>query len=273
MKDYIHPFMLADHSSNGRFVQLKDSATSILKSHNYPDYISSILSDLMIISCFLGQNLKNQGIITVQIRCNDGVLKLAVAEYSYGGNIRACANFDQENKRKPTFQELVGSAQMLITVESGGEKYQGIIDISEGIAESFKNYLEQSEQIKSEVLISSSVEYIFDEPVYKASGLIIKKMPNKSLDSEDDWERISFFVNSIKPEELTSNDSDEILRRLFHSDGVISYEKLPVHFKCRCSREKMEMAINSIPKEELESYKINGKISIKCEFCLNEELF
>jgi molecular chaperone Hsp33 len=276
MKDFIQPFMIQDHSANGRYVVLEDSITKILNLHAYPNFVANILSELGIISCFLGQNLKKDGIITTQIRSSDGIIKIAVAEFSFGGSIRAYSSYneDTDSNYNYSFQEIIGNGQLLVNIESGDERYQGIIELkNEGISKSFENYLQMSEQIKSEVKIFTDTQNIYDEIKFKACGIILKKLPEHSSLTEDNWDKFSAYINSLTKEEVINNSCDEILKRLFHSDGVIIYDPLRVKFSCRCSREKMEKALNSIPENELENYKIDGKIQIKCQFCNKEEKF
>jgi molecular chaperone Hsp33 len=275
MTDFIQPFMIEDHSANGRYVMLKNSITEILSLHQYPDFISKIILELSVISCFLGQNLKKDGVITTQIRSNDGLIKLAVSEFTFGGDLRACATHQEyKDNKNYSFRDIVGSGQFLVNIESGDERYQGIIELKDdGIAKSFENYLEMSEQIKASVRIFTEIQNIYDEIKYKASGIILKKLPEHSNITEDNWDKFSAYINSLTSEEVMNNDCDEILRRLFHSDGVIIYDPSSVRFICRCSRQKMEAAIESIPKSEIDNYKIDGKLVIKCQFCNREESF
>jgi molecular chaperone Hsp33 len=38
-------------------------------------------------------------------------------------------------------------------------------------------------------------------------------------------------------------------------------------FGCRCSRERAERVVRSIPPEERQDLKIDGRIVVTCEFC------
>ncbi len=275
-KDFILPFMISDHSANGRIVSLDESLSKIIFLHNYPDKISELLSELLVISCFLGQNLKKDGIVTCQIQQGRGAIKLMVAEYMFGGNIRGYASFEEEKITDTTiFLDLVKDAKLVVTVESGEEKYQGIINLDEeNLTQAFTKYLLQSEQIDSILLIESGIKYIFDEKITAARGIILKKMPQTAnADPEDAWLKYKHFLGSISQSELIETEATELLRRLFHADGVLLFDQTPLHFKCRCSREKMENILKTIPDEEKESLKIDGKILIKCQFCSNEEIF
>lgn len=275
-KDFILPFMISDHSANGRIVSLDATIQKITSLHNYPDKISELLAQLIVISCFLGQNLKKDGIITCQIQQGRGAVKLMVAEYMFGGHIRGYASFDEGGiTEKTIFTDLVRDAILVVTVESGDEKYQGIINLDEeNLTKAFTKYLLQSEQIDSILLISTSLKYIFDEKIIASRGIILKKMPkNDNISPDDNWNRYKHFINSVSEPELMETDEVELLSRLFHADGVLLFDKTKIEFKCRCSREKMENILKTIPDNEKEDLKIDGKISIKCQFCSHEENF
>ena len=271
--DFVLPFMLENGLAQGRVESLEKSITQILSQHEYPDIISQNLSELILITTFLGQNLKSEGVITSQIQSKDGIVKLLVAEYTYPGMIRGYASFDQNvNLENIEFSKIFADAQLVVTHESGESKYQGIIAInSESISSSFSSYIENSEQIKSVVKNALVSTNIFDDKKYKASGIMLKKMPSDH--DEDEWNRLEHFMNSISSEELLNTEAEELLQRLFHADGVLVFEKNDILFKCKCSREKMENALSAIPEDEKESLKIDGKISIKCQFCSREEFF
>ncbi len=271
--DFIIPFMISSGSANGRIVNLEDSITQILQQHEYPINVSNLLSELLAMSCLLGSSLKNDGLITCQIQSDDAPIKFLVAEYSYGGDIRGHAGFDKDNKniRNAGFSELVGKSKLLVTVESGNEKYQGIIDLSAGnLTKSFEKYLEKSEQIKSLVRISTKTE---NNQITRCQGIILRKMPGTKHEIEEDWERFEHFINTVSEKELAETPAEILLHNLFHADEVLTYEEIKIKFQCRCNREKMEKAIEAIPMNERGTLMVDGKILVKCEFCSKIEGF
>jgi len=274
--DFILPFMVSDHSANGRIVKLEDSISEILHKHEYPSNISNLLAELLTASCLLGSNLKNEGIITCQLQSKDSLIKLLVAEYSYGGNIRGHASFDPKSEAitDASFAELIGKSKLLVTLESGIERYQGIIDLTEDcLTKSLEKYLEKSEQIDSIVRIATKTKIVEGKEKVICGGMILKKMPKIGLGIEDNFERFRYFVKTVSDEELIEIQSDKLLMNLFHSDGVLTYEETKVKFQCRCSRAKMEKSIDAIPVNEREMLKIDGKILVQCEFCNKIEEF
>lgn len=275
-KDFILPFMISNHCANGRIVTLNDSIGKIIIAHDYPEPVSKLLTELLIITCFLGQNLKTEGTITCQVQSNDGAIRLLVSEFMYGGGIRGYAGFDHENfiSKEYNLKELIGSAQLVVTYDTKEHKYQGIIELEkESLAKSFEEYLEKSDQIKAVVSIATEISNVLDDKTISSAGIILTKMPTSYEDAEDDWIKYTHFINTITQDELLKIEPEELLRRLFHDDGVLVYDQTPINFKCRCTREKMENALNAIPHEEKEDLRIDGEIIIKCQFCSKEEKF
>ena len=83
-------------------------------------------------------------------------------------------------------------------------------------------------------------------------------------------------MQSAKDGEILSPNLSisDLLYRLFHEEGVRIYDKIPVTHECRCSRERVQGVILSLPKDEIESIiKELGAINIDCEFCSREYRF
>jgi molecular chaperone Hsp33 len=268
--DYSRSFLTKNHEANGRVVHLSSSLNQILANHKYPVTISKVIAELLIINVLLGQNLKSEGIVTCQIQTGNPLFRLAVSEYIFGGKVRAYASFDENSEiNQGDIDDILSKGHMIVTYESGQEKYQGIIELkAANLSESFNEYLKQSEQIDSEIKIFTEISDSF----VKSSAILLKKLPS-NIDISDQWNKFSLYIKSVTKDELLNLSSEELLTRLFHEDGVIIYDKNPIIFSCRCSREKMENAIFSIPESERESLKIDGKLSIKCQFCSKEEFF
>ena len=76
-------------------------------------------------------------------------------------------------------------------------------------------------------------------------------------------------MSSCEKDELTARElsAHELLFRLFHEDGVRVFDTHPLRFSCRCSRERAQGILRMLSQEDIEEYKIEGRISITCEFC------
>jgi molecular chaperone Hsp33 len=59
----------------------------------------------------------------------------------------------------------------------------------------------------------------------------------------------------------------DLLYRLFHEDGVRVTAPQSFRARCRCSRERVETVLRSLPRDEIESLKVDGEVVVTCEFC------
>lgn len=304
MKDFALPFITAGCEANGRIVKLEESLTKILNKHNYPDVVSNLLCELIIANVILGQNLKHDGMVSCQLGSKDGIVKLAASEFIHGGKIRAYASFDENAKitEKTSFEELTNFGDLIVTYESNYSKYQGIVKLGNvSLSDSLREYFNNSEQIETKLKIEYSSENLLDQKIYKAAGFLISKIPdedknrtkknispassdtqqnneeentNSVKENNNNWEKFKIFTDSLTKKELLKDNPEDILKKLFHEDGVILYDKRPITFSCRCSREKMNDFLTRMSEKEKEQIKQSDeKIHMKCQFCGQEEIF
>ena len=80
---------------------------------------------------------------------------------------------------------------------------------------------------------------------------------------------------TIRDHELIdpSISAEKLLYSLYHEVGVTIYDYLPIVNKCRCSRERAIQVLKAIGEEEIESLIVDGKISVKCQFCNQSQDF
>ena len=78
----------------------------------------------------------------------------------------------------------------------------------------------------------------------------------------------NYLSNPAKP--LPIND---LLYRLFHAERVRVFEPRPLKGGCRCSQERIERVLASIPREEIDEMKVDGLVTVTCQFCNVEYRF
>ena len=61
---------------------------------------------------------------------------------------------------------------------------------------------------------------------------------------------------------------EDILGQVCGDLGVLFFEPQEVQYKCYCTRERVESALISLGREELEQIKEEGKtFPVECQFC------
>ena len=82
------------------------------------------------------------------------------------------------------------------------------------------------------------------------------------------------LTNTIKPEEIFSLATEDLLYRLYHQEEVRLFEPQAVSYKCSCSEEKCLSTISQIEPSELESIIAEqGSVSMTCDYCMTTYSF
>jgi len=295
--DMVQPFLIDKSSIKGKLVRLSESLTSIINGHNYPDAVSKQLSELMVIVAMLGASLKMKGILTAQMRSN-GAINFLVADCTSDGDLRGYAGFDAQKisalGADAEYHELVGDGYLAITLDYGIEtdKYQGVVELKgSSLTCNLRDYFINSEQVDAEFKIFVGNSYDADgNKTWIAGGVMVQKMPDEGgiggkgqirLDAYsgsgalDAWNRAKAFVGTLRDFEIldVTVPPQELVYKLFHEDGVWAFEPKIFRALCRCNRDKITSVLASLDAAELEDLKVDGKISVVCQFCNKEEVF
>ncbi len=147
------------------------------------------------------------------------------------------------------------------------EPYVGTIDLLGGeIAEDVAGYFVESEQIPTACALGVLVDR--DQSVKSAGGYLIQLMPGAG---EDTIAKVEGGVMAAGPVSaiLEQNDDPEALLRTVMSDFDLKIlETCPVSYKCYCSRQRVERALISLGKSELEQMLAEqGGCQLTCQFC------
>ncbi len=299
--DRVVPFQVEALDIRGRAVQLGPALDRIIRRHNYPDPVSELLSELIVLTVLLGTSLKFEGRLIVQTQ-TDGPVNLIIADYASPDRIRAYARFDDKRLKAATSDEnqtsgtLLGKGVLALTIDQGThtQRHQGIVQLEgNGLADAAQAYFRQSEQIPTEVRLSVAKLVIPDgentSEQWRAGGLLSQLLPesgeryhrndlpsgNDEIDAltedvqEDAWRELVALMDTIEQTELLDPTigSERLLYRLFHERGVRVFEGDAVLGRCSCSREKIADIISGFDTDELNQCIEKDQIRVNCEFC------
>ena len=297
--DFIQAFLI-DHSAiRGQFVRLDNVANAILSRHQYPDIVSLMLAEMLVVATMLAQNLKPEGILTIQAK-GDGPLAFLVVDAISGGDIRGYAEMKEggrekleamaKKKKTPNLSSIFGKGYLAITLDQGAsnERYQGIVELEGAtLSEAMQKYFTQSQQV--EMHLKMAVELTVNkkgDAGWRAAGIMVERMPYEGGKAEqedqtpeqldDQWNMARLFIDTLQNVEMLEPgvSSWTLLTRLFGEEGVWAYPPREVHQGCRCSRERISTVLQTIPEMELEEMLDEDKrISVNCQFCNNTEWF
>ena len=240
--------------------------------HNTSPVATAALGRLMTGAVMMGSMMKNpEDILTVQIKCSGPIGGLTVTADSQGGVKGYAYNPDVMLPPKNGKLDVGGAlGQGVLTVirDMGmKEPYSGQTILQTGeIAEDLTYYFATSEQIPSSVGLGVLMEG--DNTVRCAGGFIVQVMPfveDKVLD------KLEENIGKIRPVTAMLDNGhtpEEMLREVLEGLDVEITDTLPAGFTCNCSKQRIEKAIISIGKKEIQSLIDEGKdIEVKCHYC------
>ena len=295
----MQPFQLESSALRGRVIRLGDTVDRVLTRHAYPEPVSRLLGELLVLTATLAGALKYAGVFSLQTR-SDGPVSFMVADCTADGALRGYARFDAARLGalgdEPTGADLLGRGHLALTVDQGrySEAYQGIVELSgETLTESMLAYFRRSEQLQTGLRIA--VDRVDDEaaggghrPRWRAGGLMVQRLPEEEArgrapgggrdagEPQEDWRRTMILLGSATDGELVDPGLPPraLLYRLFHEEGVRVFEPMTLGFGCRCNRERVEALLRSFGEDELEEMKRpDGRIDVTCEFCNEDFVF
>ena len=68
LDNHIIPFQLGGNRVRGSIVRLGTAVSEIIKRHNYPKNIESLLADTLTVTACLGSRMKHDGVFTIQAK-------------------------------------------------------------------------------------------------------------------------------------------------------------------------------------------------------------
>lgn len=284
--DLIQPFRVEALAALGRLVRLGRTVDTVLAQHDYPEPVSRLLGETLALTASVAGALKFDGVLSLQVK-GDGPLRLLVADYVTGGQMRGYAAFDaarvarlDDDKAAPV-PRLLGAGVLAFTVDQGPdtERYQGLVELVGGtLADCAQHYFRTSEQFDAIVKLAAGRDA---DRRWRAGALMLQKEPETGGrvpdgdDPEECWRRALAFAASITRSELLDAGCapERVLWRLYHEDGVRVFRPRQLAFGCRCSRARAENVLIALPEAELGDLTIDGKIHVTCQFCNRTESF
>ena len=245
--------------------------------HNTTPVCTAALGRLMTGTLMLGVMMKGDDeSVTVTIK-GDGPMGSIVAVADHG-KVRACA--DDPRVELPLREDGkldVGSAvghtgRMSVIKDLGLKKnYIGQSEIVSGeIAMDFANYFTVSEQQPSLVALGVLTS---GNAVLKAGGLLIQPLPGCPDEIIDQLELRSPMFADIS-REMTFAEIDQLCEDWFRGMNPRILERTPLKYQCTCSRDRMEKALISLGRKDLNELIADDQgAELVCHFCHNRYFF
>ncbi len=300
--DTVLPFQLDASDIRGRVARLDGVLEEVLRQHDYPPVIESLVAEMALLTALIGQTIKLRWKLSLQVR-GSGAARLIATDY-YGptadgkpASIRAYASYDEErlDLDAPGFDQIgEGYFAILIDQGEGMAPYQGITPIAGGsLSACAETYFAQSEQIPTRFTLTHGRSTLPGEGEHwRAGGVMLQHMPKASplqakedatgeeglltasdiLDAEEgeNWTRANTLLDTVEEIELIGPtvQPTELLVRLFHEEKPRVFDAQPIAFGCSCSDEKVKQSLSIYSAKDIAHMTTDeGIVTADCQFC------
>ncbi len=273
MNDYMVRATAADAQIRAFAVTTRNLVEEARKAHNTSPVMSAALGRLLSAGTMMGSMLKGEkDLLTLQIK-GDGPGGGVTVTADAKGNVKGYVDVPDvilpaNAKGKLDVGGAMGNGYLQIIRDMGlKEPYVGRIELQTGeIAEDLTYYFAASEQVPSGVGLGVLMEK--DNTVKQAGGFIIQLMPFASEEAISRLEENLSKVSSVTTMLEAGNSPEQMLEILLDGFTVEFTEKMPVQFYCNCTKDRVEKALVSVGKAELQSMIDDGEsIEVNCHFC------
>ena len=273
MNDYIVRATAADHSIRAFAITSKNIVEEARKDHNTSPVITAALGRLLSGAAMMGTMMKGEkDLLTVQIQCQGPAQGLTVTADS-AGHVKGFPRVADVALPPNALGKLdvggaLGLGVMSVIKDMGlKEPYVGQIALQTGeIAEDLTYYYATSEQTPSSVALGVLMNK--DNTVRQAGGFIIQLMPGASEAVISALEEKIKEIHSITTLLDVGNTPETILQYILGDLGLEINEKLPAKFTCNCDKSRIERALISVGKKDIQEMIDDGKpIEVNCHFC------
>lgn len=273
MSDYIVRAMAANNQVRAFAATTKDMVETARAAHNTSPVATAALGRLLTAGAMMGSMMKNEkDMLTIKIQC-DGPIKGLTVTADVHGNVKGFVEepmviLPASEKGKLDVAKALGLGVLSVIKDMGlKEPYVGdtILTTSE-IAEDLTYYFATSEQVPSSVGLGVLMEK--DNTVKQAGGFIVQVMP---FVEDAVLDKLEANIANLEPVTTMLDKGmtpEQILETVLQGMDVEFTDTMSTAFACNCSKSRVEKALISIGKKDIQEMIDDGKvIEMHCHFC------
>lgn len=273
MKDYIVRATAADSQIRAFAITSKNIVETARQAHGTSPVATAALGRLLTAGAMMGAMMKGEkDILTLQIKCSGPIGGLTVTADAHADVKGFVENpevmLPPNAKGKLDVGGALGLGILNVMKDMGmKEPYVGQTELKTGeIADDLTYYFANSEQVPSSVGLGVLMEK--DNTVKQAGGFIIQLMPFADDEVIDKLEKKLTAMDSVTAYLDRGFTPEQLLEELLGEFGLELLDQTDTKFSCNCSKERVEKAIVSIGRKDINEMIQEGKpIEVKCHFC------
>lgn len=273
MKDYIVRATAADNQIRAFAATTRNLVEKAREAHNTSPVMTAALGRLLTAGAMMGTMLKSENeLLTLQIRSDGPARGLTVTADSQGMvkgyPIVPDVILPANSIGKLDVSGALGPGMLSVIKDLGlKEPYVGQVELQTGeIAEDLTYYFATSEQTPSAVGLGVLMNK--DNHVAEAGGFIIQLMPDTSEEAIEKLEENLTKISSVTTMLSEGLSPMEILNVVLEGLDPVESDRMDTDYVCNCSKERVEKALISLGKAELQEIIDDGEtIETKCQFC------
>jgi len=272
-RDYMVRATAADAQIRAFAATTKNLVEEMRSLHNTSPVVSAALGRLLTGGAMMGAMMKGENdLLTLQIK-GDGPIGGMTVTADAHGNVKGYANEAQvilpaNAAGKLDVGSAVGKGILRVVKDMGlKEPYVGQTILQTGeIAEDLTYYFAVSEQTPSSVGLGVFMEK--NNTVKQAGGFILQLMPyaEESVIArlEDNLRQFPSVTAALE----AGKNPEQMLEALLDGLPMEIVDTMDVQYRCDCSKQRVERAMISLGKKELEEMIAEGKeVEAGCQFC------
>lgn len=281
MKDYIIHGILENGAMRFCAISGRSLVEAAQKIHSLSRTGTAALGRQLLMTALMASQLKNESDSVTTILAGNGQGSNLVCSGKYGATVKGYASAPSaELPPLPTGKlnvgGFIGKQGRLTVIKDMGlkEPYIGTCNLVSGeVAEDFAQYFTVSEQQPSLVYLGVR-ENAENGTVISAGGFLLQTMPGCPDDVIDTAIALVPFVEDIAIRLEDGEELEEIIGSIFSRMKCEFTSRFFPHFQCDCSRERMEKALITVGREELNDMLEKDKgAELVCHFCNKKYFF
>ena len=279
MGDKILRAMVAGQQIRAFAAVTRDVVETARERHNTSPVATAALGRLLTGGAMMGVMMKGEkDILTIQIR-GDGPIEGITVTADSRGRVKGYVNHPDvmlppSPKGKLDVGGAIGQGYLQVIKDMGlKEPYSGQVDLQTGeIGDDLTYYFVTSEQVASAVGLGVLMNK--DNTVSRAGGFIVQLMPFAEEKVIARLEENVAKISSVTSLLLVENTPEYLLHTVLDGFDLEISDELPAEFYCNCSRDRVEKALISIGRKDLDEMIADGKdVELNCHFCNRNYIF